>query len=271
MAPRRVIPSVAMQVHDLVAAMEALAPVRYAEPWDNVGLLIGDPEATVHRVLLAVDYTHAVAAEAAAEGCDAVVAYHPVIFKDLKRVLAGSSVWDAVRAGVAVYSPHTALDIAPGGTNDVLAEALGLTRCRPLRPLPGRGGENLGLGMGRVGTLVPVARATLVDQVKNALGLTHLLVAGPTEGEARTGAVGAGACGDLLHDVIAQGVDVYLTGELRHHDALTAAAAGVTVLCTLHSNSERAALVRVRHGLSTALPGLPVVLSRTDRDPFSVR
>ncbi len=259
-----------MRVHDLVSALEAIAPVRYAEPWDNVGLLIGDPGATVTRVLLAIDYTRAVATEAAEGGYDAVVAYHPPIFKDLKRVLAGSLVWDAVRRGVAIYSPHTALDIAPGGTNDVLADAVGMTERAPLRALPGRGDVAEGLGMGRVGTFPAAPRTEVIARIKRALGLDHVLVAGPTEGEARSAAVGAGACGDLIADALARKVDVYLTGELRHHDALLAAAAGVTVVCTLHSHSERATLGRLQTLLADALPGVTVDPSRSDRDPFAL-
>ncbi|MDB5296363.1 MAG: hypothetical protein JWO31_2346, partial [Phycisphaerales bacterium] len=109
------------------------------------------------------------------------------------------------------------------------------------------------------------------DRVKAALGLGHLLVAGPTDRTVARAACCAGACGgDLLDSAIAAGVDLYLTGEMRHHDALKAARAGVTVVCTLHSNSERAALTRLAAMLAERLPDLAVVLSREDRDPFSI-
>ncbi len=258
-----------MDVRHLVTAMESIAPPALAEPWDNVGLLVGDPSAPLTRVLLAIDYTAAVAAEALHGAYDAVVAYHPVIFKDVTRVIAGSRLWDAVRKGVAVYSPHTALDIAPGGTNDVLAGALGLDDITPLRPLAPRGGR-VSLGMGRIGRLPLIPRGEVIARVKRALGIPHILVAGPTDGIASTGAVGAGSCGDLVRDAIAKGVDVYLTGELRHHDALAAVDAGMTVLCTLHSNSERATLKIVRQRLVEGLPGVTVDLSVHDRDPFVV-
>ena len=80
--------------------------------------------------MLAIDYTPEVAREAAAAACDVVIAYHPPIFQAVKRVTAGGPsdlVYDAIRRGVAIYSPHTALDVADGGTNDVLADVLGLT------------------------------------------------------------------------------------------------------------------------------------------------
>jgi dinuclear metal center YbgI/SA1388 family protein len=122
------------RVSDLVTAMEAIAPVRFAASWDNVGLLVGDSSAPLSRVMLCIDSTSAVVAEARDAGCDALVAYHPVLFEPLKRFLAGSPAYELARAGIAVYSPHTALDAAPGGTNDVLADALGMSARAPLRP-----------------------------------------------------------------------------------------------------------------------------------------
>ena len=101
--------------------------------------------------------------------------------------------------------------------------------------------------------------------------VSTLLAAGSVGGGGSTVATCAGACGDLLNDAIAQKVDLYLTGEMRHHDAIKAAAAGMTVVCTLHSNSERATLKRLKERLEKELPGLEYHLSRTDRDPFAVR
>ena len=256
-----------MQVGDLINAMETIAPSALAEPWDRVGLLVGDPAGVLTKVLLCIDLTSEVVAEAIAAGCEGVVAYHPPIFKKAEAVVAGTPVYAAVRAGLSVYTPHTALDAAAGGTNDVLADALSLVDRRPLRP--GKGGD--GTGMGRVGSLDgPVARDALIGRVKRELGLTRLLVAGPTDGEARRVAVCAGSCGDLLDDAVAGGVEFYLTGEMRHHDALKAAAAGMTVVCVLHSNSERVTLRKLRERLTELIPNVDVLLSERDRDPFTV-
>ncbi|MDB5298655.1 MAG: Nif3-like dinuclear metal center hexameric protein [Phycisphaerales bacterium] len=363
-----------MQLSELVSALEQIAPTRNAEPWDNVGLLVGDPQQSVSKVLLTIDYTAVVAEEGRLLSCDAVIAYHPPIFQAIKRVVAGSVIFDAIRRGVAIYSPHTALDVAEGGTNDVLCDVLGLDERLPLKlaetkasqcklvtfvpqkelegvsqalfdagagrigkysscsfrstgtgtffgeegtsPAVGSAGrleqaaevrvETIvplarvgdvvralrkshpyeepafdlmqlaappdGLGMGRVGTFrEPVERAGLLARLKRGLGIEHLLVAGPPEGKVTRVAVCAGACGDLLNDAIAQKVDFYVTGEMRHHDALKAAAAGMTVVCTLHSNSERVTLARLKQRLEAALPGLQFLLSGVDADPFAVR
>jgi dinuclear metal center YbgI/SA1388 family protein len=362
-----------MLLSDLIATLETIAPTRYAESWDNVGLIAGDPNQPVTKAMLTIDYTPEVACEAAGEKCDAIVAYHPPLFEAVKRVTAGSLIFDAIKRGVALYSPHTALDVADGGTNDMLADALGLTERSPLRLVQtksaqhklvtfvpekdvervsnalfeagagrignykscsfrsmgtgtffGEEGTNPaigdsgkleqaaevrvetvvpmskvgdviralrnahpyeepafdlqelaappeGLGLGRIGTLdKPIPREELIKHIKRELELPNVLVSGPTDGTATRVAACAGACGDLLNDAIAQRADFYLTGEMRHHDALKVARAGMTVVCTLHSNSERAVLKRLAAKLQQQLPALSILLSRQDRDPFSI-
>ena len=112
----------------LAAAMEAIAPARLAESWDNVGLLLGDRAAPCGRVLVAVDWTAAVMEEALALGVDAVVSYHPPIFEAMKRLASDDPrqriLLDAAQAGIALLSPHTALDAVKGGMNDWLAEGI---------------------------------------------------------------------------------------------------------------------------------------------------
>jgi putative NIF3 family GTP cyclohydrolase 1 type 2 len=106
--------------------------------------------------------------------------------------------------------------------------------------------------------------------VKNALALSYVLVSGPLDSEARTVAVSAGAGGEQLEEAIRAGADVFVTGEIRHHDALSASRRGVTVLATLHSNSERAAVRAYATRLASRLAGVTVTTSAADRDPFTV-
>jgi dinuclear metal center YbgI/SA1388 family protein len=362
-----------MKLAQVVETLESIASTRYAESWDNVGLLVGDPSQEVASALLTIDYTPEVAREVAERKCELAVAYHPPIFDALKRITSSSLIYDAIRRGVAIYSPHTALDVAPGGTNDVLADAIGLVERQPLKISEGKsaqyklvtfvpaehvekvsqalfsagagqignysscsfqikgtgtffGNEETdpavgqsrklervdevhletvvpisavdrvvqalreahpyeepafdlnqlaaaptGLGMGRVGTLPSSSREEIFDRIKRELGIAHLLVSGPTSGNVTRAAVCAGACGNLLDNAIAQKAELYLTGEMRHHDALKATRAGVTVVCVLHSNSERAVLKRLAKQLTSRLPELAVELSQQDRDPFQVR
>jgi hypothetical protein len=127
------------------------------------------------------------------------------------------------------------------------------------------------LGQGRIGSMPPTPRGRVIDQIKRELGVEQLLVAGPTDGDVTRAACCAGACGDFVDDAICQEAQLYLTGEMRHHDAIKAARAGMTVVCTLHSNSERAVLKRLKGKLAELVPGLGVVISAVDQDPFTIR
>src|SRR5215213_1394720 len=117
--------------------LERLAPSALAADWDNVGLLLGDGAAEVGRLLTCLTVTPAVVAEAVAEKADLIVSHHPILFRGAKRVSTASPdgrlLWPLARAGVAVYSPHTAFDNTAGGINDALARRLGLTNVAPLR------------------------------------------------------------------------------------------------------------------------------------------
>jgi len=363
-----------LRVQQVCDVLAQIAPPELAAEWDNVGLLIGDPARPVRRALLTIDLTAAVLAEARRQRAEMVLAYHPPIFRPLNRLTPQEApvVYEAARSGLAVYSMHTALDAAPGGTNDVLAEVVGIVQPRPLEPSvqsgyrkltvfvpPGdldrvaeaafqagagrigsydrcsfytrglgtfRGGPGsrprlgragrferaeefrlevivpasrleevvsavraahsyetpavdiypleqrpAGTGQGRIGPLArPAGLTAIVARLKRALGLRGLLIAGRRRGRYASAACCAGSCGSLFRAAGRAGAELYVTGEMRHHDALAAVAAGLTVICTGHSNSERITLSRLAGRLRRALPGLTVRVSRADRDPFEV-
>ena len=131
----------ALKVRDIAACLEAWAPPQYAESYDNVGLLVGDATAEVTGVLVSLDCTEAVVAEAEAQGCNLVVSHHPLIFKGLKRIGTATdaerAVVRALRGGIALYALHTNLDNVMSGVNHKLATLLGcqISTLRILRPL----------------------------------------------------------------------------------------------------------------------------------------
>jgi dinuclear metal center YbgI/SA1388 family protein len=130
-------------VVDLLIWLNHFAPSRLAEPWDNVGLLWGDPGSLIEKVMTCLTLTPDIADEAIAEGAGLIVSHHPVLFKPVKSITfrAGdrqaSFLWKLARANVAIASPHTALDNTVGGINDHLAAMLGLQDVGPLKPSSG--------------------------------------------------------------------------------------------------------------------------------------
>jgi len=390
-------------VGDVCSAMDALAPPRLAQEWDNVGLLVGDRRAACRRVLLCIATTPAVLAEATRLRCPLIISYHPVIFRPIKTIRADSDgtdalVHEAIRLGIAIYSPHTALDAAEGGTNDVLAELCGLRDVGPFEfvsagvreckvvvfvppdaldrvanamfaagagrigeyeqcsyrlrgegtffgteatnPAVGRKGrlervEEIRLemvapqnrmpevvqairashpyetpaydvyplegppakGIGRVGTLPHgTTLAALARSLKQRLwsaasprprktsatgsvsvsadapslrGGGLIQIVGDPETRVRRAAVCAGAAGRLpLEHPRSADADVIVTGEIRHHDALTFLRLGKCAIALGHWESERPVLPRLAERLKTAVAGLDPVVSRADTGPL---
>lgn len=130
-----------MHVHDLMTFMNELAPLRLAESWDNVGLLIGDPSDSVHKILTCLTLTPEVADEAVTEGANLIIAHHPILFRPTKTIRADhpatNVAWKLARHGIAVISHHTAWDGAKDGANHFICNALGLRNIRPMSPATG--------------------------------------------------------------------------------------------------------------------------------------
>jgi dinuclear metal center YbgI/SA1388 family protein len=128
------------QVADVTGWLDEFAPPSLAEPWDNVGLLWGDPNASLTRVMTCLTVTAVTAHEAIEQGAGLIVSHHPVLFKAVKAVRADRPdtgfLWELGRSGISVTSPHTAFDNAVGGINDGLARRLGLLEIGPLRTMP---------------------------------------------------------------------------------------------------------------------------------------
>jgi len=128
------------RIADLLSFLERFAPLELAEEWDNVGLLIGDRQLDTPRVMTCLTLTPDVAREAIERGAGLIVTHHPIFFRAVKRLTSdnaeGRMLLDLIKAGIAVYSPHTAYDSAAGGINQQLATTLGLAQIEPLHPLP---------------------------------------------------------------------------------------------------------------------------------------
>ncbi|MDY6121768.1 MAG: Nif3-like dinuclear metal center hexameric protein [Porphyromonas sp.] len=131
-----------MKVADIAFCLEAAFPLAFQESYDNCGLQVGNLEAEVSGVLLAIDVDEAVLAEAVERGCNLVVTHHPLLFRALKRISNETyierCVSYALRYGLHIYAAHTCADNAFPGINTVLADRLGLLHCRPLFPMEGK-------------------------------------------------------------------------------------------------------------------------------------
>ena len=365
-----------LTLRDVCGAFQTIAPLELAQSWDNVGLLAGDENRPIHKLLLCIDLTPPVAVEAIKGGYDLVLAYHPPIFKPISRLTAAcagpeAAVFRLISAGIAVYTMHTALDAADGGTNDVLAAMCGAAHTEPLeyvdRPgetelkfvtfvppenldavadaLAAAGAGRIGeyarcsyrlegygtfqgsdatnpaigqagvfervnetriemvcpasrlpavtaalraahpyeepafdiyplkpppiRGIGRIGTLQrPTTLAQLAKKLKRAAQANCVQIVGDGERNVARVICVVGAAGSLPFRTRLRPDDVIVTGEIRHHDALTILRKGCTAIAMNHWTSERPALKTIATRVTAILPKLVATVSNADCEPF---
>ncbi|MEN6401443.1 MAG: Nif3-like dinuclear metal center hexameric protein [Armatimonadia bacterium] len=246
-------------VADLVHAVEELAPPSLAEEWDNVGLQVGASADPVTGVMLAVDATSEVVAQAREAGCSMVIAHHPLIFRPLTTLASANPITDTavelIRANMALYVAHTNLDKATTvGTPLALARAVGL------QDAPGAP-EDEQAALWRRGYLPePVSLGSFAEDVATRLG-ADVRVIGDLGRMVRRIAVVPGAGGDMGGTVAEASAEVLLTGELKHHEALEARGRGLAVIAVGHLATERPVLALLRHHLEQMLPGLRISIA----------
>ena len=243
-------------VQQLYEAMQALAPLELAESWDNPGLLV-DCGGEVTRVLVTLDITPEVVAEAAAKHCEAIVAHHPVIFDPLKKLGPQDVPFQLVRAGISAICMHTNLDAAPGGVNDTLCEILGIAA---------EGRESFAEGCGRIGTTMPTTVEALAKFCADTL---HTGVKYVNGGRAVTClAEVSGGGGSYLQEAIDRGADCLVTGEAAHHIALLAKQKGIGLVVAGHWGTEHAIADVLAALIARQFPGLTVAHAEADTDPY---
>jgi dinuclear metal center YbgI/SA1388 family protein len=267
-------PADAVTVADVLTWLQQAAPLELAESWDNVGLILGDRQSVVRRVLTCLTLTPDVAAEAISEQVELVVTHHPLLFRPVQRITAdgveGRILLQLLRAGVAVYSPHTAYDSAPRGVNQQLADGLQLQDVQPLRPAPApEEGPAPLAGGGRFGRLPqPETLREFLGRVRRLLRPSVLSYVGSPAAELQRVAVACGSAAEFLPDAARAGCQVLLTGEARFHACLEARSLGVALVLAGHYATERPAQEELARRLSAAFPSLQVRASRSEADPI---
>lgn len=225
---------------DIINIMEDYAKSSLAEKWDNVGLMVGDENQNISKILVALDVNDDVIQEAIDKKCDMIITHHPFIFKGIKNVKAsdvtGARIIKLIKNNISVYSSHTNLDIAKNGTNDTFANLLNLEKIENLFEK-----ENSVYGLGRTGILKESIKfEELIEKVKNIVGLKNMVVCGDLEKPIKKVGIctGAGAEVDFIIQALSKGCDAYITGDIKYHNAQLAKDLELCLIDATHYASE---------------------------------
>ena len=225
----------------------ALAPLELQMDFDNSGFLVGHRNASVSKLLLALDITEDVVEEAIEKKVDLIISHHPVIFHKLSSVTdhgLGDLVLQMAENGIAAVCMHTNLDIADGGVNDVLIRLLGADCECPLD-------EN---GCGRVGMLVsPVPLTDFLELCKERLKANGLRYCDAGK-DVRRIAVMGGAGADALYEAVEKGCDTYVTADVKYHQFLDAVRLGINLIDADHFSTENPIIPVLADKLRQAFP-----------------
>lgn len=266
-------PGVSLQ--EVLATLEDIAPFSLAAPWDNVGLLVGDPAMAVTGIMVALDPTAEVLTEARQHQANVVITHHPLIFQPLKAMRTdqplGRMLAMATRENMAVVACHTNLDLANGGVNDVLASRLGLSDITPFAAESGATEKITGLG--RSGRYAPPLTAgEFIKKVIAALDTPTLRLVGKLPPTINRVAVCGGSGADLAEAAWQAGNQVLVTAEVKLSIARWAEAAGLCLVDAGHFPTENVIVpvlaATLRERLAHLGQGVKVYTTATQRDPF---
>ncbi len=226
-----------MKCKDIANHIETLAPRHLACDWDNVGLLVGDMEREVKKVLISLDNDEHVVAEAERLGADMIISHHPIMFTPINRITESDPqqrmIRHMCRTNICHYAAHTNMDCAIGGLNDYLAKKLGLSGAAVIEETCD------GAGFGRLAELSKeTTLESMISLCEERLNLDSVRYVGELDRKIRKIAVNSGSGSDILGECINLGVDLLITGDLKYTPAREAYERGIAVIDAGHYGTE---------------------------------
>ena len=261
-------------VNDVLNAVETIAPAALAEEWDNIGLQAGCRQWPVKRVLTALDPTVEVIREARSREANVLVTHHPLIFSPIRALdldtPLGEILQELLCHHIAVISAHTNLDSTQGGVNDILASCLAIEGQTVLQPAA----EDAVCGLGRIGNLPERSSlANLAAAIKSRMAIPHIRFAGDPDLPVDRVALCSGSGSSLLRTFLDSDAQVYVTGDVRYHDAREVEAYGRGVIDIGHYESEHILLQSFSKQLAAQMraSGLDVIVEAcvSEHAPFT--
>ncbi len=255
-----------IKCRDIMFSLRSLAPEVLAEEWDNVGLLLGNSERSVEKLLLCLDVTPQVAKEAVRLDVDMIVSHHPIIFDSMKSINNespnGKMLYSLIRNDISVFCAHTNLDVCENGLNSYLAEKLELNTIRDYSDAD----EKNYIKIGELNA--PKDIDELVMDIKENLEVKNLRIIGNTDGDIKRVAVFCGGYDSTICEGVKSEADILITGDVKYHDAQDIINNGFCAIDAGHFGTEVIVKELLFTYLKSKFPNLDIISSVSENDPF---
>lgn len=256
-------------VNDIIKEMELLAPSYLKEDFDNVGLMVGDRNKSVNKVLLALDCTLKVIEEAKREKVDLIITHHPLIFRKPSNIttdtLQGKKIIELIKNDISLYSSHTNLDSSENGLNNTIVSILGFKDSAILE-------KNKSVNSAGLGRIVNLDREikleSLIAQVKAKLNISNLRVVKGNNKVSKIAIIN-GSGQDFIAKAVKLGVDTVITGDTTYHFASDYKEMGINILDVGHFSSEQIVFFNVMKQIESKFKDIVFIESKVEEDPFT--
>lgn len=259
-----------MLVRDVIEKLELLSPRFYAEKWDNCGLLAGHMDSAVSKVMLAVDATDDVVRQAVDAKVDMLITHHPLIFGGIMNVndqsFVGRRLLKLIEHGIALYAMHTNFDIR--GMADAAADMLELkdTSVLEVTYQDDKGTE----GIGRVGCFdESMSLRECCELVKSTFDVDAVKVFGDLDKEISVVAISPGSGKKMSMQALKEGADVFITGDIDHHEGIDAVASGLCIIDAGHFGIEKLFVPYIKAYVASQMPSVTVLMA-DEKAPFII-
>lgn len=255
------------RVSDIIEKIEEFAPKFLKEDYDNIGLMVGDKEKDVQKVLLALDCTKEVINEAINLNVDLIITHHPLLFKKPKNIVKGDLVGDKIitliKEDISLYSCHTNLDSTKGGINETIVKVLGFDSQEIIEPR-----ESKGCGIGRIVRLEDeIQFSKVIEIVKRNLGINNMRIVRGTE-KVKTLAIINGSGQDFFYEAKNLGADCIITGDTTYHFASDFKEMGVNIIDAGHFSTEYMVFLKTLDFLKEKFENVEFIASKKCIDPY---
>lgn len=258
-----------IKVNNIIKEMELLAPTYLKEDFDNVGLMVGDKNKEVKKVLLALDCTLKVIEEAKKENVELIITHHPLIFKRPSSIttdtLQGKKIIELIKNDISLYSSHTNLDSVENGLNDTIVSILGFDNFKILE----KNKRDDKAGLGRIVSLnESIQLEDLISKIKKSLNINNLRV---VKGKDKVNKIAIinGSGQDFIGKAVALGADCIITGDTTYHFASDYKEMKISILDVGHFASEQITFFNVMENLKEKFKDVEFITSTVEEDPFS--